>query len=199
MKKLLIAAMLTIGWSVSNAQLSAQEKEDLRYMREEEKLAHDVYETFLEKWNTLPFKNIVKAEQEHMRMMKNLLAQYKVDDPVEGIETFRGEFRNASFDTLYTRIVATGAFSVQEAYKSAALIEELDIRDLRARCESTKEASIRSTYTLLRQASERHLRAFVRNLNRLGVTYTPQVLHKEDFDTIVSKSKAGAWQGRRRS
>ncbi len=199
MKKILIAAMFMMTCGMLNAQLATREEQDLRFMREEEKLANDVYETFFEKWNTLPFKNIKKAERVHMKLIKDLLVQYKVTDPLEGIENTRGKFHSAPFDTMYARLVATGAFSVQEAYKSGALIEEMDIRDLKIRYEATQEAPIRNTYTLLRQASENHLRAFVRNLKRLGVDYTPQVLSREDFDNITGKSNTGRGQGRRRS
>jgi hypothetical protein len=52
--------------SVSVSQLSPQEAESLLFMREEEKLARDVYITLYEQWNNQVFANISNSEQRHM-------------------------------------------------------------------------------------------------------------------------------------
>jgi hypothetical protein len=45
-----------------NSSLDASESEGLIYMREEEKLANDVYVTLYEKWGVPIFQNIAKSE-----------------------------------------------------------------------------------------------------------------------------------------
>lgn len=45
----------------------------LRHMREEEKLARDVYQQLYEKWQLTVFKNIAASEETHFRAVGNLL------------------------------------------------------------------------------------------------------------------------------
>lgn len=49
-------------------------------MREEEKLARDVYLTFGEKWGLTLFTNIAKSEQTHTDAVKTLLDRYEIKD-----------------------------------------------------------------------------------------------------------------------
>jgi rubrerythrin len=65
-------------------------------------------------------------------------------------------------------------------------VEEVDIRDLKEAMARSHNEEIKSTYTYLVRASENHLRAFARNLKRLGVDYTPVVMGKAEFDSIIS-------------
>lgn len=62
--------------------LSPPEKEGLLYMREEEKLARDVYLFLGEKFNARAFLNIAESEQTHMAYVKVLLDKYGIPDPV---------------------------------------------------------------------------------------------------------------------
>ena len=61
----------------------------------------------------------------------------------------------------------------------------MDIRDLKTELAKSGNADIKSTYAYLIQASEHHLQAFVQNLKRMGITYTPVVLTKVEFDAIL--------------
>ena len=181
-----IAVLITIS---ANAQLSKQEQIDLQYMREEEKMAHDAYLTFFDKWPVQPFANIRAAETQHIALVLDLMARFKVPDPLAGNENKRGVFVNSEIKTLYAGLIAKGNTSLTAAFQASALIEETDIRDLQSRYVSTKNADIRNTYTLLIQASENHLRAFVRNLKQRGITYTPQVLDQTEFNRILNEKQ----------
>ncbi len=61
--------------------LTEAEVEGLLYMREEEKLAHDVYVTLYGIWGTPVFQNIANSEQTHTEAVKNLLDIYGLEDP----------------------------------------------------------------------------------------------------------------------
>ena len=50
----------------STATLTSQEIDDLVHLREEEKLARDVYRYLYEGWNQWIFDNIAASEQQHM-------------------------------------------------------------------------------------------------------------------------------------
>lgn len=171
------------------SSLTDDERESVIYMREEEKLARDVYKMMYAKYDLRPFRNIKQAEQTHMDLMKDLLTKYGIDDPVSSDET--GSFTNAELKELYTKLIEQGNLSLVDALKAGALIEETDIADLDKQLKVTQNKDIKDTYDYLRYGSENHLRAFVRNLRSNGVEYTPVVLSKEDFDKIISAENSG--------
>lgn len=66
--------------------ISLEEKNGLLLMREEEKLAHDVYLKFEEKYGRNIFRNIGAAESRHMQAVLVLLDRYDIADPVSPAE-----------------------------------------------------------------------------------------------------------------
>ena len=86
-------------------------------------------------------------------------------------------------------LTASGKTSLEAAFRAGAKVEEVDIRDLKEAMARTSNEEIKSTYADLISASENHLRAFVRNLKRLDVIYTPVVMDKKEFDAIISSAK----------
>ena len=166
---------LTAQTIVAPATISPQEAADLQFMREEEKLAHDVYVTLYEKWDLRVFNNIAASEQKHTDAVAVLLDRYDITDPVTGNDV--GEFADLELQALYDQLVAQGSRSVAEALKVGAAIEEIDILDLQERLGETDNASIERVYDSLLAGSENHLRAFVSNLKaQTGETYAPQYL-----------------------
>ena len=59
--------------SVGFDQLTLSEKEGILLMREEEKLAHDIYLNFTEQWNIPIFNNIGNSETRHFEAVGFLL------------------------------------------------------------------------------------------------------------------------------
>jgi len=107
--------------------ISETELDILLHMKEEEKLARDVYSALNLIWNNQVFLNISNAEKTHMNAIIFLLQDYgtdytKVLDP--------GKFTNPTFQALYEELVVRGSVSIEEAWKVGALIEEMDIKDL---------------------------------------------------------------------
>lgn len=166
-------------------ELSDKEIEGLKFMREEEKLARDVYLTFYEQWSILPFKNISKSEQAHMDAILLLLNKYNLDDPADGNDI--GVFVNEELQTLYDQLVKKGSTSVTEALKVGALIEEVDIIDLqRIIDQDVDNEDIEFVLSNLKRASGFHLRAFVTNLNRYSIEYVPELLDEETFNDLIN-------------
>ena len=167
------------------SELSEKEINGLQFMREEEKLARDVYLTLYSKWSLLPFKNISKSEQVHMDAILNLLNKYQLDDPAEGNEI--GEFTNKELQKLYNELIVQGAESAVEALKVGAFIEEVDIIDIQQLLDEDFESEdIEFVMTNLKRGSGYHLRAFVGNLKRYNIEYTPQFLDVEVFNEILN-------------
>lgn len=164
--------------------LSAEEKVDLVYMREEEKLARDVYLAMSAKWGMPIFANIAQSEQTHMDAVATLLARYGVADPVAGLPA--GQFATAQFQALYAELVDQGSQSLADALAVGALIEEIDIIDLWDCLKVAKHTDLVRVYQNLCSASGNHLRAFVGRLAALGVVYEPQRLTPEEYQQIIN-------------
>lgn len=164
--------------------LSTDDKASLQYMREEEKLARDVYVFLGAKWESKVFKNIPKSEQRHMDAVLRLLNKYNIDDPV-GNNGY-GKFSNPKFTDLYQKLTLAGSVSALEAYKIGATIEDLDIYDLQKEIAKTDKDDIKMVYENLMRASRNHMRAFYRNIVREGGDYTPQYISKEAFENIIN-------------
>ena len=177
--------------------LSNEEKDSLLYMREEEKLARDVYQTLGEKYNTNVFKNIVKSEQKHMDTIKLLLDKYGLSDSVTSNET--GKFNNETLAKLYTDLVNKGSVSELEALKVGATIEDLDISDLIKDLGKTDNQDIKQVFESLKKGSENHIRSFAKNIKTQGGSYTPQYISQADYDTILASSNGQGQSGKGQS
>lgn len=168
----------------ANTELSAAEAATLIFMREEEKLARDVYLTFYEMWQLPLFQNIANSEQTHMDNLLRLLDRYDLPDPVQ--QNPVGVFADADLQTLYDEMTAQGSQSLLDALRVAAALEEIDILDLQAGAAETDKADIQTTYLNLIAGSENHLRAFVRVIERqTGEAYAPQYLPVDYYATIL--------------
>jgi hypothetical protein len=181
--------------------LSDAEAQGILYMREEEKLARDVYTALHETWGLTVFQNIARSEQAHMDAIKTLIDRYGLVDPVAGAGV--GEFANADLQDLYDELVARGSSSLTEALAVGALIEELDITDLEQHIAEVTHEDVKQVYENLLNGSKNHLRAFVGTLGRYGETYEPVYLDQATFDQIVAagpaSGPAGSGRGSRNS
>ncbi|HOY35865.1 MAG TPA: DUF2202 domain-containing protein [Piscinibacter sp.] len=176
-----VAAQATIE------SLSADEFAGLKFMREEEKLAHDVYVAMDALWSHRTFANIALSETTHTQAILSLLTKYGVDDPAAGKAA--GVFEDPQLQALYDTLVKAGAASLVEGLKVGALIEETDIRDIVQRQALTDEADIVNVYRSLLCGSRNHLRAFNGALLDLGVTYSAQVITQQEWDAIAYSTR----------
>ena len=172
--------------SLPKEPLNSIELSTLSFMREEEKLARDVYITMYNKWGVNIFTNISSSEQTHMESVLLLLNKYSLTDPV-GINLV-GVFNNTRLQNLYTQLVVQGNTSILEAYKVGATIEDLDIFDLKTALVNIDNQDIRLVYDMLAKGSRNHLRSFYRNVLNAGGTYTPQYITQAEFDAIVNSA-----------
>lgn len=166
------------------ATLTPEERAGLIWMREEEKLAHDVYTALGDQWGTRIFTNIASAEQTHTDAVKALLDRYDIADPSVG--TGAGTFTDPDIQALYTTLVSQGSTSLVDALTVGAAIEDLDIADLRARATTTPDIAL--VYANLEQGSRNHMRAFATQLTRNGASYTPTHISQDDYNAIVSSN-----------
>lgn len=171
---LLLMSITFIGsvQAATSTNLTGEEKYWLTYMREEEKLARDVYLVLYDKYGLTIFDNISKSEQTHMDAIKTLLDRYGLPDPAAGKDV--GKFTDPALQSLYEDLIARGSTSQVEALEVGVIIEETDIADLNEGIASTKRKDIKTVYSNLLQGSLNHLKAFVSTLAKYGVTYEPE-------------------------
>jgi hypothetical protein len=167
-------------------EISAGERAGLLLMREEEKLARDVYLALHERWNLPIFANIAKSEQQHMDAVATLLKRYGIPDPVSGEQTQHGVYADPQLQQLYDDLVARGGQSLTAALDVGATIEDLDIKDLYELLEQTDNRDIELVYQNLAKGSRNHLRSFTGQLSRQGASYEAKYLSQAQIDQIIS-------------
>lgn len=165
-------------------EIGSKEQKGLIYMREEEKLARDVYAYLFETWNHRIFGNISRSENRHMQGTKVLLDKYGLPDPVA--DDIPGVFSDPELQTLYHDLTAQGGKSLEAALQMGALIEDLDIYDLKRFLKKADNTDIKTLYHNLMKGSRNHLRAFVRQLQRLGLGYTGEYLPQDEIEEILN-------------
>ncbi len=164
--------------------LNADEQSSLLFMREEEKLARDVYITLHTKWSANIFSNISTSEQTHMDAVLLLLNKYSLIDPV-GTNAV-GVFDNTVLQNLYNQLVNQGNSSLLGAYQVGATIEDLDIFDLTTALTKNDNQDIKLVFEMLTKGSRNHLRSFNGNIINVGGSYTPQYITQAEFDAIIN-------------
>lgn len=179
-----ICNCLTANFAMED--LNEKERLALLYMREEEKLARDVYVFLSGKWKHPTFENIKVAEERHMEAIKCLLDKYSLKDPVS--DDVYGKFENKQLAGLYDALTAEGAVSLEKALVAGASIEDADIADLQNyfKDNSVDNADVKSVFENLMRGSRNHLRAFTGALDKLGVEFKPKYLDMASFTAIVN-------------
>ena len=224
MKNLLVSMVLvSLAFSTANAlaakkagttsvSLDSTEASHLTFMREEEKLARDVYLTLSALYPKQRVFNQIatRSEQTHTDTMRDKLDQYNLPDPNPGandlpssLGVFTGKEWGWYFTEKFEQLTARGKTSELEALYVGALIEELDMRDI-AVCpqimidhgfsspcglEYTDEEGLQTAYSSLISGSESHLRAFVGQIEAvIGVgNYKAQYLTQDEVDGILGR------------
>lgn len=181
-----IAALSTQLDALPPSDLSATEASALVFMREEEKLARDVYQLLYTQWGQKVFSNIAASEQQHMDAVALLLTRYNLPDPAAATAT--GVFQDPHVQELFNALMAQGQTSLIAALTVGATIEDLDIQDLQTRIAATDNADIALVFNELMKGSRNHMRAFISQLTKQGVTYTPQYITQAEFDAIINSS-----------
>lgn len=196
----------------SSAGLDATEASHLTFMREEEKLARDVYLTFASIYpQQAVFNNIATtSEQTHTDTMRDKLTQYGLPDPnpdtnnlPASIGVFLGPEWGWYFKDKFAALTARGSTSELNALYVGAFIEELDMKDIlvcpavmvntgyRTPCglKYTDEKGLINAYSHLIDGSENHLRAFVKQIEAVigSGNYVAQYLTQAEVDAILGR------------
>lgn len=196
--------------SKKSATLDFNEETHLVFMREEEKLARDVYTKLGDMYpNATVFGNIDDSEQRHTDAVKEMLLQYDIDDPNtnDNLGIYTGKDYADYFTEKYKLLTEMGADSELLALYVGALIEELDMLDLvqcpKAIVEAdngidsvddcglvyTDEEDVESLLESLLDGSKNHLRAYVGKIEAVigEGNYEAQILEQDEVDEILGR------------
>lgn len=164
-------------------EITTAEVDMIKYMREEEKLARDVYTTLSAQYTLPIYKNIAKSEQRHMDIVLCLLDHYNIADPASDEI---GIFNNSELQELYNNLIAQGSVSLIDALTVGATIEDVDIHDLNLYSGQTENEAITTVFDILNCGSANHMRAFSRQLTKNNIVYTPQFISQNEYDAIIA-------------
>lgn len=175
-----------MSMSASTATLTDEEAADLVFMREEEKLARDLYITFDEAWGGTTFAKIATSEQRHMTAILRKLVKYQLPDPAAGNAI--GEFTDDDLQALYTELRDEGLASELAALQVGGFVEEIDMVDNADAAATATLADLDRVYDALTCGSRNHLRAFAARIVALtGQPYEAQYLTQAEVDAILAE------------
>ena len=169
---------------IEKTTLTPTEIEEVLYLREEEKLARDVYHTLGLKWKLRIFSNIKSAEQTHMDHIKMVIDLYDLQDPV--VDDSVGVFSNAHLAALYVDLVKKGEKTVVDALQVGMTIEDLDIFDINEMLATATNDHVKIVAYNLVKGSRNHMRSFWKVLVANKGTYAAQFLTQTEIDEIVA-------------
>jgi hypothetical protein len=174
----------------STADLTADEIEFIFAVREDEKVARDMYFSFFGKFGLKPFENIGKAEDNHIKATEKLFDYYEIDYPTL---SENGKFEDAIRQKLYDSLLLKGTPEL-EAFKVMALLEESNIVEYGEVLKTIVNPNIKIVIENLAMASANHFKAAIRQITALGGTYTPALMTQEQYRTVIA---IGFEQGKR--
>jgi hypothetical protein len=164
-----LIGLMLLGWSSCTKKddsviipVNDQEKSDLIFLREEEKLAHDVYIYAYHKYNNTSFLNISNSELSHTNSVLALLTQRNISDPAANLK--EGEYTNKDLQAIYNSLILIVDSSETHAIKVGATIEDLDINDIHHFYLHTSNNDILLVYDRLTCGSRNHMRNMLLHL-----------------------------------
>lgn len=158
---LAVAALTFGGATLASADTDApdaKEQSALAFSRQEEKMAHDLYTAFGEKYDSAVWDRIANSEQRHFEAIGRLLTDFDVADPTAGDDD--GTYDDKQLQKLYDGWLEDGQKSEDDAFKAAIELEKRDIADLEKQIKATDNDDIKAVYERLLAGSENHLAAF---------------------------------------
>lgn len=185
-EKEIVEPITVIEEPIIVSTLTEQELNDLKILREEEKLARDVYRYAYSKYSLLIFNNISNSEQSHMDQVLVILEANGIEDPAD---EDMGVFNNDKLQNLYNDLTTEVDISETNALLVGATIEDLDIYDIQEFFNNTEKEEVLNLYTVLECGSRNHMRSFYKKITNNGETYTPQFISQDEYDSIVSSEK----------
>ena len=184
----IVISSLTLACASAANAVTESDAESILFMKQEEKLARDVYNHLYSIYQSRVFSNIASAEQKHMDAVDYLIKTNNLSDlsPAEA-----GQFTYAELTELYNQLIEKGTLSLTDALEVGVLIEETDIADLEEHVAVSEDATLLSIYNNLLRGSYNHLRAFNNNLSSGASIEQPTLNQQGNGTGICLQSNTG--------
>lgn len=199
-KQMLVSATWVLAWfavfsfqtaataqqmpKASTTILTDAEKNHVLWMREESKVARDLYTFLFNRWGIPVFKKKMVKEQVNMDRSLTIINKYGLTDPI--VKDEQGIYSKENFRQMYVELAMRGNSSLPEALRAAAITEELDIMELEDALQNTiTNPDLKSIYNTMAVSSRNHLRAIIEQIQCMGEIYGPQRLPEKRFYSIV--------------
>jgi len=153
-------------------------------LREEEKLARDVYLSLTALYSIQVFPNIARSEQQHMDLVAKILERYELPDPAAGNGI--GVFTDPWVQDMFDQLMAIGETSLINALIAGATIEDVDILHLQHILDHSDFDDVNVIVQNMIAGSRNHMRSFFGALEQRGVIYEAQYIEQTLLDFIVS-------------
>ncbi|NPA27565.1 MAG: DUF2202 domain-containing protein [Epsilonproteobacteria bacterium] len=174
-------------------ELTQQNKDDLAFMGNEERLAYDLY-TYLYNYHLTnsnteirQLSNIAnQSETTHIKVVRDLVNKYEIEpdeltiigEPVASRTTPQDELPAGKYDVehvqeLYDALEDKGKQSVRDALEVGCMVEVTDINDLNPKIDAANASGAKDlveAFEFLRAGSYNHYWAFDRGLKSLGIS-----------------------------
>lgn len=143
----------------ASATVSSSLAAEIAFMREEERMARDLYAALAEAHDgATPMSRITTSEQRHFDAVGRLITTFGLTDPSTGRAP--GTYAYDELTTLYASLYEQGKASLDGAYAAGVAVETTDIADLQDAIAASDNATVDQVFSNLLRASEQHLRAF---------------------------------------
>jgi hypothetical protein len=149
------------GCLLSNAPkgtLTTEQKTTLAANAEEEKLAHDLYAAFANRYDATVFDGIARSESMHLAVVRTLLDRYGIADPTAGLAP--GNFATPAVQKTYDNLLAKGTTGERAALEVGVTVETNDIDQLHAALDGLAAPDVQRVYSHLLVMSDHHRTAF---------------------------------------
>jgi hypothetical protein len=198
-KTLVLSILLCVAFALRAQSLIGQQlksKESvILYLVEQEKLAHDFYRSLDTMWVTDIFNRVANEEVEHVGKLSAVAAELMISVPNHFNEYPMGQFIDSKLRHLYTELMIAANFSLEDAYRTCANLEERKMVDLKMALKEPNFELENLTYKALLIGSEDNFKAFIRALNEMNSGYTPILLSPSEFEALTKNILSNdAWQ-----
>jgi hypothetical protein len=119
-----------------------------------------------------------------MFAVRVMLQKYGLSDPAA--DDTVGIFTDPEMQALFNDLTARGRVSMEAALEVGALIEDLDIFDLKRALKKADSQDVRVLFQNLQKGSRNHLRAYLRQMERYQLRYEARYLTPEEIEDIAN-------------
>ncbi len=180
-----VGAGVLLAWLVGcGPQITETEAGDLQLLREEEKLARDLFRDWSDRSEL--FGAVAHSKQLHFEIVGALLQRHQVTDRTLGGE---GLYVFPQLQTLHQELLARGGSTELEALAAGAELHERDLVGLEEAAGRSQLEDVRASLAEIQRGARNHLRGCVEELALQGVDYAPRLLSPEAFAAIINSPR----------